>query len=88
MPDLTNPPQNSPNSLPSIITTRQVAARLASSMKTVRRLVDSGTLRAYRIAGRGPLRFHAADVERLLIPAQKPDLGDDLDAFITHTRKG
>ena len=85
MSDNRNSFQNAPQSNPLTLTTKQVAVRLITSTKTVHRLVSSGKLSAFQIAGRGPLRFRPTDVDRLLVPIQNQDNAEDLSSFIATT---
>lgn len=51
-----------------IITVKQAAEILAVSGMTIRRLIDTGKLPAWRVAGNGPIRMNRADVEALRVP--------------------
>ena len=51
-----------------MITTREVAEVLGVHIETVRNWVRKGKLRAYRVSGRGRLRFDPADVRAVLKP--------------------
>ena len=51
-----------------MITTREVAEVLGVHIETVRGWVRKGKLRAYRVSGRGRLRFDPADVRAVLKP--------------------
>lgn len=51
----------------NIITVKQAAEILAVSGMTIRRLIDTGRLRAWRVAGTGPVRMDRADVEALRV---------------------
>ena len=53
-----------------LLSTAEVAAVLGVHPVSVARYVRAGTLPARRIGQAGPLRFQAADVERLLQPAR------------------
>lgn len=53
--------------MPSYLTLEQAAERLAVSPRTIRRLVASGHVRAYRIGGR-LLRIDPASLEASLRP--------------------
>ena len=55
----------------SAITVKEAARMLAVSPMTVRRLIDSGRLPAWRVAGDGPIRIESEDVETLKVPARK-----------------
>ena len=52
----------------NIITVKQAAEMLSVSGMTIRRLIDNGTLPAWRVAGTGPVRIERADVEALRVP--------------------
>jgi excisionase family DNA binding protein len=73
------------------LTTSEAADFLRVSTKTIERLVKSGRLRSYRIAGSGPRRFRQQDVERILesestFPVlEQPD---EFESFITTKLKG
>ena len=49
---------------PALATTREVAERLNTTTRTIRRYVRSGVLPAIRV--QGLVRFDPADVERLI----------------------
>lgn len=51
-----------------IITVKQAAEMLKVSGMTIRRLIDTGKLPAWRVAGDGPIRIERADVEALRVP--------------------
>lgn len=59
------------------LTTRDVAEAIGKSADTVRRLTDSGVLRAIRVAG-GHRRYEPADVLRLI--SGKADEAEPRDA--------
>jgi excisionase family DNA binding protein len=52
--------------MPSLLTVREVARLLNIHGSTVRRWVDKGILRAYRINSRGDRRFKCEDIYRFL----------------------
>lgn len=52
----------------NIITVKQAAEILSVSGMTIRRLIDNGTLPAWRVAGTGLVRIEKADVEALRVP--------------------
>ena len=52
----------------NIITVKQAAAMLKVSGMTIRRLIDTGRLPAWRVAGDGPVRIERANVEALRVP--------------------
>lgn len=56
----------------SCYTIKQAAERLAISQETVRRLISSGKLPAYRVGGsrRGCIRINEADVDALMKPVR------------------
>lgn len=56
-----------------IITVKEAAEILAVSSMTVRRLITSGTLPAWRVAGTGPIRLNRIDVEALRVPVPTHD---------------
>ena len=58
-----------------IITVKQAAEMLLVSGMTVRRLITSGALPAWRVAGTGPVRLKRADVEALRVPVFPHDEG-------------
>lgn len=51
-----------------IITVKQAAAMLKVSGMTIRRLIDTGRLPAWRVAGDGAIRIERANVEALRVP--------------------
>ena len=51
-----------------MMTTREVAEVVGVHIETVRGWVRKGKLRAYRVSGRGRLRFDPADVRAVLKP--------------------
>lgn len=57
-----------------IITVKDAAEILAVSGMTVRRLISSGALPAWRVAGTGPIRINSEDVEALRVPVSPHDL--------------
>lgn len=46
----------------------QAAEYLSVSPKSIRRMVSRGDLPAYRLSGKGRLRFLRADLDALLVP--------------------
>jgi excisionase family DNA binding protein len=56
-----------------IITVKQAAEMLKVSGMTIRRLIDTGRLPAWRVAGDGPIRIGRSDVEALRVPVFTPD---------------
>jgi excisionase family DNA binding protein len=56
-----------------IITVKEAAQMLAVSGMTVRRLIDTGALPAWRVAGTGPIRLNSLDVEAMRVPVFPPD---------------
>lgn len=66
------------------LTINDVSGLLQVTPRTVHRYVAAGRLPGFRLAGRGPFRFLASDVDRLLVPEQDgvPDPG--LNDFITN----
>ena len=50
----------------SALNTEQVAELLGISSRTVRRMARAGELPAFRVGGRGQLRFSPTDVRRLI----------------------
>lgn len=61
-----------------IITVKEAARILAVSGMTVRRLIVSGALPAWRVAGTGPIRLNSEDVEALRVPVSPNDIeGED-----------
>lgn len=56
-----------------IITVKEAARILAVSGMTVRRLIASGELPAWRVAGKGPIRINSEDVEALRVPVSPHD---------------
>lgn len=52
----------------NIITVKQAAEMLKVSGMTIRRLIDTGRLPAWRVAGDGPVRIERANVEALRVP--------------------
>ena len=56
-----------------IITVKDAAEMLAVSGMTVRRLIASGDLPAWRVAGTGPIRINSEDVEALRVPVCADD---------------
>jgi excisionase family DNA binding protein len=51
------------------VTIMEAAEYLGVSHRTIRRLIASGKLAAYRVAG-GPIRLQAADVEAVKVPVR------------------
>ena len=51
-----------------IITVKQAAEMLKVSGMTIRRLIDTGRLPAWRVAGDGPVRLNSLDVEAMRVP--------------------
>lgn len=58
-----------------IITVKEAAEILAVSGMTVRRLIETGALPAWRVAGTGPIRLNSLDVEALRVPVFPPEEG-------------
>lgn len=56
-----------------IITVKEAAEMLAISGMTVRRLIATGELPAWRVAGTGPIRINSEDVEALRVPVCPPE---------------
>lgn len=56
-----------------VITVKEAAEILAVSGMTVRRLIESGTLPAWRVAGTGPIRLNSLDVEAMRVPVSPSD---------------
>ena len=52
----------------STITVNEAATMLSVSSMTVRRLIASGKLPAWRVGGDGPIRIESEDVEALRVP--------------------
>ena len=57
-----------------IITVKEAARILAVSSMTVHRLIRSGALPAWRVAGTGPIRINSEDVEALRVPVSPNDI--------------
>jgi excisionase family DNA binding protein len=62
-----------------IITVKEAAEILAVSGMTVRRLINSGALPAWRVAGTGPVRLSRLDVEAMRVPVCPPDEEEEHD---------
>lgn len=60
-----------------IITVKEAARILAVSSMTVRRLIASGALPAWRVAGTGPIRLNSEDVEALRVPVSPHDIEEE-----------
>ena len=58
-------PEN-PSAPPQLMTTREVAEVLRLTPQRVQHLVSRGVLSPIQLTPRGPFRFKAADVERLI----------------------
>lgn len=56
-----------------ILTVRQAAEMLAVSGMTIRRLIKTGRLPAWRVAGDGAIRIDRSDVESLRVPVFKEE---------------
>lgn len=56
-----------------LMTTTDVARRLAVAPSTVRRWVESGTLHPTLVTPGGHFRFHPADVKAILAPTDASD---------------
>lgn len=52
----------------NVITVKEAAEILSVSGMTIRRLINSGRLPAWRVAGDGPVRINRADAEALRVP--------------------
>ena len=52
----------------SLMTADQAAESLGINRMTVYRLIKAGKLRAWRVAGTGPIRIESDDVEALKVP--------------------
>jgi excisionase family DNA binding protein len=52
------------------VTIKEAANYLGVSHKTIRRRISDGTLPAFRVAGGGPIRVLAKDVEALKTPVR------------------
>ena len=65
----------------SLLTIKIVAAILSCSPRSVRRLIDTKQLPAFRIGKTQTIRIRRSDVERLLVPIQD-DAPVDLTSFI------
>jgi len=65
-----------------LLTIRETADRLRVSIATVRRLIRSKSLPAYRVGHSGPYRIRNSDIDELLVPVDDLDEDVDLDDFI------
>ncbi len=66
-----------------LLSIADVAKRVGRSSKTISRLIGSGHLRAFRLAGKGAWMIRWSDVEGLLIPSQPQYWSEGIDEHIT-----
>jgi len=65
-----------------LLTSRELAARLGVVPETVRRWVRRGRLEPFGRTPTGQLRFHAAQLEGLLGPAERPCIEPRVSAAV------
>ena len=72
-----------PETTGQIITVKQAAEMLLVSGMTIRRLINTGQLPAWRVAGDGPVRLNSLDVEAMRVPVVRPatTTGERTDGF-------
>jgi excisionase family DNA binding protein len=61
---------------PELLTIEEAARLLRKSRVTMHRYVSGGKVRAYQVAGAGPLLFKRADLMALLVPVRAESLTD------------
>ena len=60
-----------------LMTANEAAESLGVSKMTIYRLIKDGKLKAWRVAGEGPIRMESEDVEALKVPVKPDELVDD-----------
>ncbi len=70
----------------SMLTTSDVAELLNVHINTIRRWSNQGTLKSYRIGGRGDRRFHREDIAIFLSTRSGVLASDKVAAFDKSTR--
>ena len=70
----------------NLLTAKQATERLGISVSTFERLIRKKALRLFRVGPGGPRRFRLDDVDRALIPDQKPEPSADISSINTNAQ--